>query len=380
MRFLRPIVLSCGVLLFAVSSHSQNDLASADPELTAEIAAFKNSVLTTVCVSANGDVAEYYLGPIPMPVLVCGGTESSRQHCAVLIGLTGAAPGVKGKPNVGWSSARVTVADELNGIQQHGYITLDYAASRSRTRLDGKWGEWTKFTDKKSQTRERIGELIKSRGAWSVRIGEDLQTNPYWLRALAPGANMTLDILKKAKLSCDVIQERQQPNAARQRFNDLMNADAAAATAAPQFHGSADEFARRLPELVQVFARANGLDPESYLKETAYIASNIRTCLKITDDMAASVKDFMGRPDLLKLGKEYQDCSFGIHNVTSSVDPNWRTKKPFMGYFQKTPVSSGRVNLVDQRWSAGFRISVYFGGVKPMPDYIVIATIDPPSR
>lgn len=253
--------------------------------------------------------------------------------------------------------------------------------------ISGKNGQWTLTPGPDFPFQSSVAQMFGRVGLDGGTTGDVLADQT---RALGPAAIMIPfpELMADARIiekiasekpaSCGDIQEHGEPNAAQRQFNDSMKADATAARAAPEFHGSVDDFAQHLPEWVKVFANADGLDPANYSRESAYIAPNIRTCLTITDDMAESVKDrFSGLPVLFKLGKEYRDCAFGMHNVTAVVDPNWRTKKPIMGYYQNPPASGGHRDLADQRWSAGLRIEVFLAGVKPRPDYIVNATIEP---
>ncbi len=93
-----------------------------------------------------------------------------------------------------------------------------------------------------------------------------------------------------------------------------------------RFIGTLDAFQSALPGFVAKAARAAGLDPHNYDRETAYILKAVDTCAKITPKIAAGVTDRYGRENLLKLGEEYEPCQLSRVIVSAKVKA-WTLEK-----------------------------------------------------
>ena len=138
-----------------------------------------------------------------------------------------------------------------------------------------------------------------------------------------------------------------------------------------EFTGTVDEFATRLPRVIQRVALENGLDPDNYGKEAAYIIGIAHTCATITPQMARTVTSEYGQEVLSKLGSQYDACVFtGIASASDKVKTWDKTAQRGVGFF------------VDARgrWQdgEGFTIRVVFYGMNLKPIHILSSTIKKP--
>ena len=108
-----------------------------------------------------------------------------------------------------------------------------------------------------------------------------------------------------------------------------------------QFEGTAEQFAAVFPELLRKAALANGLAPETFDGEKAYIIDLVRTCAQVTPAMVQSVTDAQDRVLLNRLGSgQYKRCNWTFSDVTPYVR-TWDKQKE-RGIYIMGPRPAGR--------------------------------------
>ncbi len=130
-----------------------------------------------------------------------------------------------------------------------------------------------------------------------------------------------------------------------------------------KFDGTADQFARALPGLVEKAATALSLDPKNYEAETAKIGAMVHDCLAITPQMLRDTERQMpngsyGPPDFRKLPAPYAACGRGpVHFISDDVHKSYNKD-----------VERGLVLFLTQRgqWGSGQGaiLQVYFSTLK----------------
>ncbi len=96
-----------------------------------------------------------------------------------------------------------------------------------------------------------------------------------------------------------------------------------------KFDGTADQFAKALPGLVEKAATALSLDPKNYEAETAKIVAMVHDCLAITPQMLRGTRrqfpnGSYGPPDVRTLGEPYAACGHGlVHLISDDIHKSY---------------------------------------------------------
>lgn len=133
---------------------------------------------------------EYYLLLTDYGKLFCGGIVPwDPLKCQRLIEYKNANFPLPTVKNGGLE--KLTVADNANDVAYRGYVLMDYSISRSRHIVDGVWGPWADWEDKKENGPFKIEHFEQRNGQWLEEIGPDILKIPYfdksigWLQAKA---------------------------------------------------------------------------------------------------------------------------------------------------------------------------------------------------
>ncbi len=126
-----------------------------------------------------------------------------------------------------------------------------------------------------------------------------------------------------------------------------------------QFTGSPEDFARAFPGFLQRSSSALALDSRRYEKESAALIEIVRTCARITPEMAQRSIDPYRRERLRTLGEEFKVCeaSWGYSSVSDKVKASDRLTERGIVYQIRAA----------NHWRDGFLIRVLFTALKSDP-------------